>query len=131
MFVTDSLKPRRPYLLRAMHEWIEDSGHTPHIVVDVGIDGVDVPREHVRDGRIVLNIGYSATDALLISNEVVTCSARFSGKSRDILVPMNAILGIYASETGQGMIFTEDESGPEPPPPKKDNADRPKLKIVK
>ncbi|MGI9263286.1 MAG: ClpXP protease specificity-enhancing factor [Gammaproteobacteria bacterium] len=129
--MSDSLKPRRPYLLRAMHEWIEDSGHTPHIVVDAGIDGVDVPHEHIRDGRIVLNIGYGATDALLISNEAVTCSARFSGNSRDILVPMNAVLGIYASETGQGMIFTEDESGPEPPPGKKENADRPKLKIVK
>ena len=131
IFVNDSLKPRRPYLLRAMHEWIEDNGQTPHIVVDAGLEGVDVPSEHIRDGRIVLNIAYGATQGLAISNDSVGCSARFNGKARDIYVPMIAVLGIYASETGQGMIFTEDESGPEPPPEKKDNGDRPKLTIVK
>ncbi len=114
-----------------MHEWIVDNDQTPHIVVDAGIEGVEVPREFVRNGRIVLDVGYRATQELDISNEAVTCLARFGGKSRQIYVPMNAILGVYASETGQGMIFTEEESEPEPPPDKDDNGDRPKLTVVK
>lgn len=130
--VTASLTSRRPYLLRAMHEWIVDNDQTPHIVVDAGVEGVEVPREYVRNGRIVLDVGYRATQELDISNEAVTCLARFGGKSHQIYVPMHAILGVYASETGQGMIFTEEESEPpEPPPDKDDNGDRPKLTVVK
>ena len=120
------------HLLRAMHEWIVDNGQTPHIVVDAGIENVDVPREYVRNGRIVLDIGYRATENLEIANEAVTCLARFSGQSRQIFVPMHAVLGVYASETGQGMIFTEEGSEPEPPPDKGDNGNgKPKLTVVK
>ena len=101
--------PRRPYLLRAMHEWITDCGQTPHIVVDAAAEGAVVPREHAKDGRIVLNVSYRATEGLDISNEMVTCHARFSGVNWHIQVPVNAVLGIYARETGQGMIFSEDD----------------------
>ena len=131
---------RRPYLLRAMHEWISDSGHTPHLVVDAGVAGVDVPRQFVKDGKIVLNVSWSATAQLKLGNEEITFSARFGGASMMVFVPVNAVLAIYARETGQGMIFSDDEPAPpaaEPPkePPKGPRpvggGGRAKLKVVK
>ena len=111
---------RRPYLLRAMHEWITDNSQTPHIVVDAGIDGVKVPVQHVKDGRIILNISLSAAQGLSLGNEALSFRARFGGVSQDIVVPIAAIVGIYARESGQGMIFG-DNDGPvgttEPTPP--------------
>ena len=103
---------RRPYLLRAMHEWISDSGHTPHLVVDAGVAGVDVPRQFVKDGKIVLNVSWSATAQLKLGNDEVTFSGRFGGASMMVFVPINAVLAIYARETGQGMIFSDDEPAP-------------------
>jgi stringent starvation protein B len=119
---------RRPYLLRAMHEWISDSGHTPHLVVDAGVTGVDVPRQFVKDGKIVLNVSWSATAQLKLGNDEVTFSGRFGGASMMVRVPVLAVLAIYARETGQGMIFSDDEA---PPPPAKELpggavSDRPK-----
>ncbi len=111
---------RRPYLLRAMHEWITDNSQTPHIVVDAGVDGVKVPVQHVKDGRIILNISLSAAQGLSLGNEALSFRARFGGVSQDIVVPIAAIVGIYARESGQGMIFG-DNDGPvgttEPPTP--------------
>jgi stringent starvation protein B len=120
--------PRRPYLLRAMHEWISDCGQTPHVVVDVTAEGVVVPLQHAKDGRIVLNVSYRATEGLNISNERLSCSARFGGVNWNVEVPVNAVLGIYARETGEGMIFREEE-GPTPAPP--EGGGRPQLKVVK
>ena len=110
---------RRPYLLRAMHEWICDSGQTPHLVVDASVPGVDVPRQFVDDGKIVLNVSWSATGQLQLGNEAVTFSARFSGASMAVHVPVSAVLAIYARETGHGMIFAEEEvvKTPEDQPP--------------
>lgn len=130
------LSSRRPYLLRAMHEWMTDNGQTPHLVVDAAIEGVAVPRQYVRDGKIVLNASYTATAGLLIKNDWVTFGARFDGTSFDVRLPLQAVLGIYARETGQGMIFSEEEPGPEAPtpPPKPPAADEPrraKLTVVK
>ena len=131
---------RRPYLLRAMHEWISDSGHTPPLVVDAGVAGVDVPRQFVKDGKIVLNVSWSATAQLKLGNDDVTFSGRFGGASMMVFVPVNAVLAIYARETGQGMIFSDDEPAPpaaEPPkePPKGPRTvgggGRAKLKVVK
>ncbi|HSW34268.1 MAG TPA: ClpXP protease specificity-enhancing factor [Steroidobacteraceae bacterium] len=131
---------RRPYLLRAMHEWISDSGHTPHLVVDAGVAGVDVPRQFVKDGKIVLNVSWSATAQLKLGNDEITFSGRFGGASMMVFVPVNAVLAIYARETGQGMIFSDDEPAPpaaEPPkePPKGPRpvggGGRAKLKVVK
>ena len=131
---------RRPYLLRAMHEWISDSGHTPHLVVDAGVAGVDVPRQFVKDDKIVLNVSWSATAQLKLGNEEITFSGRFGGASMMVFVPVNAVLAIYARETGQGMIFSDDEPAPpaaEPPkePPKGPRpvggGGRAKLKVVK
>ena len=106
---------RRPYLLRAMHEWISDNMQTPYIVVDANEEGVEVPREHVEDGKIVLNVSYSAANVLELGNEWVMFQARFSGVSQSIAVPVFAILAIYSNETGQGLIF-EDSDETSPPP---------------
>lgn len=117
-----------------MHEWMGDNGHTPHIVVDATIDGVTVPREHVKDGKIILNISHSAAHNLKLSNDAVSFRARFSGVPFDVWVPIASVLGIYAKETGQGMIFSHGADQPEPPDPRdKETArgDRSHLKLVK
>lgn len=111
------MKARRPYLLRALHEWISDSNCTPHIVVDAGDPAVEVPRQFVKDGKIVLNISWSATSHLKMDNDFVSFSARFGGSSMVVRAPIAAVLAIYARETGQGTIFSEDDAGPPPPEP--------------
>ncbi len=117
-----------------MHEWMVDNGFTPHIVVDASRDGVHVPKAHVRDGKIVLNVSPAATRALVLANDVVSFEARFGGAPQQIAVPLPAVLGIYARETGQGMIFSDDGNvppSPEPSTPPEGGDGRPKLKIVK
>jgi stringent starvation protein B len=113
--VTESPSSQRPYLLRAMHQWMTDNDLTPHIVVDAGQDSVFVPAEHVKDDKIILNVGYSATRDLEMSNEDVSFEARFDGVAQNIQVPIEAVLGIYARETGQGMVFSNVEEAPDPP----------------
>ncbi len=103
------MKARRPYLLRAIHEWISDSLCTPHLVVDANAGDVEVPRQFVKDGKIVLNVSMSATANLRLGNEDVTFSGRFGGASMSVRVPIHAVLAIYARETGQGMIFADDD----------------------
>lgn len=115
-----SRRPRRPYLLRALHEWISDSGLTPHLVIDADAPGVQVPRAFVREGRIVLNCSWSATNALRLGNDEVTFGARFGGVAHSVFLPIAAVLGIYAHETGEGIVFTADDlagAEPEEPPP--------------
>jgi stringent starvation protein B len=109
------VKSRRPYLLRAMHEWISDSGCTPHVVVDANGTGVEVPRQYVRDGKIVLNLSWTATSQLRMTNEEVTCQGRFGGTNMTVHLPIESILAIYARETGQGMIFSDEDAKPTPP----------------
>lgn len=91
-----------------MHEWMGDNGNTPHIVVDATLGGVDVPPQHVKDGKIILNISESAAHNLKMQNDVISFRARFGGVPFDVVVPMPSVLGIYARETGQGMIFSHD-----------------------
>jgi stringent starvation protein B len=106
-----------------MHEWITDNQQTPHIVVDAVMEGVKVPRQFIQNGKIILNISYSATNGLTMGNDAVRFHARFGSATHDVFVPVLAILGIYARETGQGMIFSEadapspDPNAPSPPPP--------------
>lgn len=107
----------RPYLIRALYDWIVENDCTPYILVNAGVDGVDVPREHIRDGRITLNISASAVHDLVIHNETVDFDGRFAGVSRRVIVPVAAVAGIYARENGQGMIFDSDSVIPEPPNP--------------
>lgn len=98
-----------------MHEWISDSDQTPHIVVDASLQGVEVPRQYVQGGKIILNVSNSATSNLSLGNDVVRFRARFGAVTHDVLVPIHAVLGIYARETGQGMIFSEADAPPPPP----------------
>ncbi|MDR0440447.1 MAG: ClpXP protease specificity-enhancing factor [Candidatus Accumulibacter sp.] len=135
-----NLPSTKPYLIRAMHEWCSDNGFTPHVVVQAD-DRVRVPREHVRDGQIVLNIGYEATGGLQIGNDLVSFQARFGGVARDISFPIDNVSAIYARENGVGMAFEPEgaeadaapgaspgsEPRPETPPP----AGRPKLQRIK
>lgn len=127
---TNPKPPRRPYLLRAMHEWVSDSGSTPHVIVDAERPGVQVPRAYVKDGKIVLNISASATQRLSLGNEWIEFDARFAGVVHHVKVPVSAVLGIYARESGEGMVFSGEEGGPEPPAPD-EPAKRPQLKVVK
>lgn len=123
---------QRPYLIRAMHEWMVDNGLTPHIVADARAQGLRVPAEHVRDGKIVLNVSYAATRGLVLGNDEIAFEARFNGVPRELNVPVQAVLGIYARETGQGMVFSSEDSPP--PPAGGDTAPasgRPTLKVVK
>ncbi len=108
---------RRPYLLRAMHEWITDNQQTPHVVVDASLEGVEVPRQFVQNGKIILNVSYSATNGLTLGNDLVRFHARFGSVTHDVMVPVQAVLGIYARETGQGMIFSENDASPDPNAP--------------
>ncbi len=128
----------RPYLIRALYEWIEDNGLTPHILVDAESPGVEVPRQHVHEGRIVLNVNPAAVRDLRLGNDWIEFSARFGGVARVLQIPVAAVLAIYARENGQGMAFGEDEKGDDetpPPTPQPDKpaarARKPVLKIVK
>ena len=94
----------RPYLLRALYEWCTDNGFTPYVAVMVD-ETVQVPREYVKDGEIVLNVSFDATSSLKLGNDFIEFKARFGGKPRDIMVPMDRVMAIYARENGQGMSF--------------------------
>ena len=94
----------RPYLIRALYEWCTDNGFTPYVAVTVD-DSVQVPREYVKDGEIVLNIGFDATSSLKLGNDFIEFKARFAGTAREIMVPINQVMAIYARENGQGMVF--------------------------
>ena len=136
----------RPYLIRALYEWIVDNGFTPYMLVDTAQEHVAVPRAFVENGRIILNISPEATHNLMLGNEAVTFNARFSGTAMDVNVPVASVLAIYARENGQGMMFgdqddTPPEPGPRPgapkavessrPPSPPAEVKRPNLKIVK
>lgn len=129
----------RPYLLRALYEWIAENGMTPHLLVDAQQPSVQVPASAVKDGKVVLNIAGRAVTRLELGNEAVTFSARFGGVSQSVMVPMAAVLAIYARETGQGMALPDDIIGaspdnPTPPPGPADAAvggKRSHLRIIK
>lgn len=131
------MTPSRPYLVRAIYEWINDNNSTPHVMVDVNVRGVEVPQNYVQDGRIVLNIAPSAVKDLFIHNDGVSFSARFGGIPTQIKFPMQAVLAIYARENGQGMYFEDDEdyinsdAEPDPEPPTPPQPTRPSLRVVK
>ena len=132
--MTNPSRSKRPYLIRAMHEWMGDNMHTPHIVVDTSFDGVAVPPEHIKDGKIILNISESAAHNLKLTNDAVSFRARFGGVPFDVWAPIRSVLGIYARETGQGMIFSHDAERAEPPELQEEieeTRSRPHLTIVK
>ena len=109
----------RPYIIRALYEWILDNECTPYVLVNAMADNVEVPQQYVKNGQIVLNVSPVAIMDLLLTNESMQFNGRFGGMPMDIHVPMTAVMGIYARENGQGMIFDkDDDSLPEPPTPK-------------
>lgn len=112
-----SMSSSRPYFLRAIYEWILDNNCTPHILVDAHMPGVQVPQQHInKEGQIILNISPSAVKDFFMDNTSVSFNARFSGIVNNLYIPCGAILGIYARENGQGMMF-EPEANPQPPAP--------------
>jgi stringent starvation protein B len=128
--------PSKPYVIRAIYDWIVDNNCTPHLLVDAESEGVEVPQDYVTDGQIVLNVSPSAVVNLQLSNESVSFSGRFGGVPVDIVVPVEGVVGIYARENGQGMIFDEESDldfDPEPPEtdPTPPSSDRPSLRLVK
>ena len=102
------MSSHRPYLLRALYEWIVDNGMTPHVLVDATQPGVRVPAHAVKDGRIVLNIAERAVGGLRMDNDALRFNARFGGVSQSVLVPLPAVIAVYARETGQGMALPDD-----------------------
>ena len=142
----------RSYIARALYEWILDNDCTPYILVDANRQGVEVPREFVRDGQIVLNVSPSAVRALVMGNDVITFDGRFGGEALTITVPIEAMMAIYARENGQGMVFeaagevepeveddapiieevSDTDTPSEPPEPTRPpRTGRPNLKVIK
>lgn len=108
------MKSSRPYLIRALNEWILDNGTTPHLVVDASLSGVQVPMDYVANGQIVLNVSPSAVKGLLLGDEAVEFNARFGGVPVNVYVPVYAVMAIYARENGQGMVFGQEPGSPDP-----------------
>ncbi|WP_041522523.1 ClpXP protease specificity-enhancing factor [Gilvimarinus agarilyticus] len=128
----------RPYMIRALYEWIVDNNCTPYLLVNAHATGVEVPQEHInKDGQIILNIAPASVAELNMLDDSVSFSARFGGVPRDLFIPCYAVLGIYARENGQGMVFEAEAEPPEPPKPPapsgSDDSDakRPSLRVVK
>ena len=119
----------RPYLLRALHEWCTDSGFTPYVAVFVD-ETVQVPMEYVKNGEIVLNVGYDATAGMTLGNEFIEFKARFGGVPREIIIPINRVMAIYARENGQGMSFPMNTAADAVAVPKKPVPVRPALSAV-
>lgn len=138
---TSPAPPKRPYLLRAMHQWISDCGNTPHVIVDADRAGTEIPKAYVKEGKIVLNLSYTATQRLKLGNDSIEFDARFAGVVHHVSFPIAAVMGIYARETGEGMVFSDQDLGPEPPRPPANPEEgngngtpqrtRPQLKVVK
>ena len=129
-----AMSSNRPYLLRALYEWISDNGLTPYILVDATNPGVRVPPGAAKDGKVVLNIAARAVTQFEITNERIHFLARFGGVSQAVDIPMNGVLAIYAQENGQGMMFSAENAPTEPPPAtaKTDDAvKKPHLRVVK
>lgn len=127
--------PLKPYLVRALYDWIVDNDLTPYLLVDADRPGVVVPRQYVQDGKIVLNLKPQAVNSLALGDRSIAFSARFGGTPMQVDIPIGAVLAMYAKETGKGMVFENEEDGeappPEPSPPAQPKPKAPFLKVVK
>lgn len=134
----------RPYLIRAFYEWIVDNHCTPYIAIDATYHNVEVPQEYVDNGKIILNVSMTAVRSLQLHNDYISFSALFGGRNRDIYIPIQAVIAIYAKENGKGMVFTEEEEdssdgdsrlvpdhSQQPPPAKPPKKGKPNLTIIK
>ena len=129
------MTPQKPYLIRAIYEWLLDNQNTPYLLVNTTFEGTQVPLEYINDDKIILNIAPDAVNNFHTDNDWISFSARFSGKPMELFIPIVAVLAIYGKENNEGMFFTDEEVSPSPSsppakaaPPKKS---RPGLKIVK
>ena len=123
----------KPYLIRAIYDWILDNNLTPHLLVDADNEQAVLPEDFIEDGRIVLNIRPEAIDALSLGNEEIQFNARFKGQPMRVIVPVAAVLAIYARENGKGMVFDQEDDDHTPPPtePEKPATSKPHLRVVK
>lgn len=130
-----SMTSNKPYLIRAMYDWIVDNNLTPYLLVNTAFPGVEVPQEHVNGERIILNISPKACRGLHLENDKILFTARFSGLATQIVLSPSAVLAIYAKENGRGMEFGEEYDVPPPPAqgpaPSEKKRGRPALKLVK
>lgn len=125
------MTPLKPYLIRSIYEWIIDNDLTPYLLVDAENSSAILPVQLIEDGKILLNIRPEATDALSLGNELVEFNARFGGKPMHIVVPVIAVLAIYAKENGKGMVFDHEDEGEETPPPENKPPVKPTLRLVR
>jgi len=128
------MTPSRPYLIRAMYDWIIDNGMTPHLLVSTKNEQVIVPRQYEEEGKIILNVSPTAVQALELGQEAVSFEARFDGESMNVMVPVEFVLAIYTRENGQGMMFADDDQLPPPTDDSEDDTIKPKhphLRVVK
>jgi len=128
----------RPYLMRAMYEWILDNELTPHVMIDAEMPDVEVPRQYIEDGKIILNVAPRAVQSFIIDNECLGFSARFAGKPYNIYAPISAIRAVYAAENNEGMMFdklpesdVDNTPDPDDTPPTPSAGKRPTLRVVK
>jgi stringent starvation protein B len=127
----------RPYILRAIHQWIADNGLTPHLLVNASFPGTRVPERYIDNGKIILNISERAVSDYHQDNDWIMFQARFGGRSQEIVIPLPAVLAIYAKENGKGMVFGQEDNGsgdspPTPQPPAGAPKPRkPRLQVVK
>ncbi|MEE9344336.1 MAG: ClpXP protease specificity-enhancing factor [Methylococcales bacterium] len=127
----------KPYLIRGIYEWIADNQWTPYMLVNAEDESSNVPMQHVNDGKIILNIRDEAVQQLRLGNELIEFNARFGGSPMHVSFMVDSVLGIYAKENGQGMVFdakndNRDDTPPDPPPtPPQEKSKRPNLRIVK
>jgi len=128
----------RPYLMRAMYEWILDNELTPHVMIDAEMPNVEVPRQYIEEGKIILNVAPRAVQGFLIDDECLGFSARFGGKPYNIYAPIGAVRAVYASENNEGMMFdklpeadVDDAPDPDDTPPTPTASKRPTLRVVK
>lgn len=130
-----AMTSKKPYLIRACYDWIVDNDLTPYLLINANYPGLDIPRQHVNDGRILLNISPNACRGLHLENDKILFTARFSGLATQIVVVPAAVLAIYAKENGEGMEFPEEEHDgtlpPNPSGPEKQARSKPSLKLVK
>lgn len=125
------MTPQKPYLIRAIYEWLLDNNMTPHLLVNTSYDGIQVPREYINDNKIVLNISDGAVQNFHADNEWISFSARFSGKPMELFIPIIAVQSIYGKENNEGMFFPNEDNPPPKRPLQSVKKERPGLKIVK
>jgi len=108
--MTDTgMSPNRPYIIRALYEWITDNQLTPHVLINASVEGVEVPERSIQQGKVVLNIDPGAVDSLELGNDWLHFNTRFAGVREAIRIPVDAVIAVYARENGQGMMFAQDE----------------------